>query len=104
MVLQIIKWDVHPDKVESYAEWAKEVIPRLLKVPGLVEFRAYRPVTGSSQVVTTFEFKDLAGWATWYGQEEVQEIMNERREFTINETSELWGPSPIVPDPIRPGS
>lgn len=102
MVLYILKWDVHPDKVQEYGDWAKTAIPSLLAVPGLVEFRGYRPATGSSQVVTTYEFADFESWAAWYGNEEVQKIVNERRAFTINESAELWGPSPIVPAPIRP--
>ena len=39
MVLKVIKWDVHPDKVEEYTEWAKTAVLRILAVPGLVEFR-----------------------------------------------------------------
>jgi len=104
MVLHVIKWDIHPEKVEDYIAWAKTAVPRILAVPGLVEFRAYRPATGSSQTVTTYEFVDFESWATWYANEEIQKIINERRAFTINETSELWGPSPVAPDPIRPGN
>jgi heme-degrading monooxygenase HmoA len=103
MVIQVIKWDIHPDKVEAYTAWAKAALPKFLAVPGLVEFRAYRPITGTSQIVTTYEFADLAAWATWYAHEDVQQATNERRTFTINEVSELWGPSLIVPEPIRPG-
>ena len=102
MVIEVIKWDIHPDKVEAYSAWTKTAIPKLLAVPGLVEFRGYRPATGSSQVVTTYEFANLAAWAAWYTHEEVRKLTNERRTFTVNEVSELWGPSPIVPEPIRP--
>lgn len=103
MVIQVIRWDVHPGKAEAYPNWAKSAIPRVLAVPGLVEFRGYRPVTGASQIVTTYEFADLAAWAAWYANEEFQKITKERRAFTINEVRELWGPSPLVPAPIRPG-
>ena len=102
MVLYVVKWDIHPDKVEDYTAWANTAIPRILAVPGLVEFRGYRPATGSSQIVTTYEFVDFEAWATWYANEELQKMVNERRAFTINETSELWGPLPVVPVPIRP--
>jgi antibiotic biosynthesis monooxygenase (ABM) superfamily enzyme len=103
MVIHVQKWDIHPDKVEAYTAWAKTAIPKILALPGLVEFRGYRPVTGTSQIVTTYEFADLAAWAAWYAHEEIQELLNERRAFTLNEVSEVWGPSPIVPEPIRPG-
>jgi antibiotic biosynthesis monooxygenase (ABM) superfamily enzyme len=103
MVLYVIKWDIHPDKMEDYTAWAKSAIPRLLAVPGLVEFRAYRPATGSSQVVTTYEFSDYEAWSAWYSNKEIQQVIDERRAYVINDTSELWGPSPVVPAPIRPG-
>jgi antibiotic biosynthesis monooxygenase (ABM) superfamily enzyme len=103
MVLHVFKWDIHPDKVEAYIKWTESAIKRTLAVPGVVEFRAYRPVTGTSQVVVTYEFADLASWAAWYGNEDNQKVMNERRTLTLNESNELWGPSPVVPAPIRPG-
>jgi heme-degrading monooxygenase HmoA len=103
MVIQVNKWDIHPDKVEAYTAWAKTAVPKLLAVSGLIEFRAYRPVTGTSQIVTTYEFADFSAWAAWYAHEEIQKLTDERRTFTVNEVSELWGPSPIVPEPIRPG-
>jgi heme-degrading monooxygenase HmoA len=103
MVIQVNKWDIHPDKVEAYTAWAKTAVPKVLAVPGLIEFRAYRPVTGTSQIVTTYEFADFSAWAAWYAHAEIQKLTEERRTFTVNEVSELWGPSPIVPEPIRPG-
>lgn len=71
MVLHIVKYNIIPDKADAYAAWAKTAVPTLLAVPGLVEFRGYRPVTGASQVVTTLEFTDLAAWAEWYAREEI---------------------------------
>jgi len=43
-VLYLMKWDIHPDKVEAYLKWAEGAIRRTLAVPGVVEFRAYRPL------------------------------------------------------------
>lgn len=103
MVLVVMKWDIHPDKVEAYLKWTESAIKRTLAAPGVVEFRAYRPVTGASQVVVTYEFADLATWAAWRGNEDVQKVLNELRTLTLNVNSELWGPSLVVPAPIRPG-
>jgi quinol monooxygenase YgiN len=102
-VLYVAKWDIHPDKVDAYMEWTKTAIPQTLAVPGLIEFRAYRPATGASQIVVTYEFADLAAWASWYDHEESQKLRNEGRPFMMNVSAELWGPSPVVPEPIRPG-
>ena len=103
MVLYVTKWDILPDKVEAYAEWAKSAIPRVLAIPGVVEIRGYRPATGAHQIVVTYEFADLAAWAAWESNEESQKINDEGRTYITNVSSELWGPSPIVTEPIRPG-
>ncbi|MCR4406563.1 MAG: antibiotic biosynthesis monooxygenase [Anaerolineae bacterium] len=103
MVLYVVKWDVHPDKAEAYVQFTQSAIQRTLAVPGVVEFRAYRPAAGASQALVTYEFADLATWAAWYAHEEAQNVLAELRTLTLNVTTELWGPSPLVPKPIRPG-
>ena len=103
MVLFVIKWDIHPDKVEDYLKWTESAIKRTLAVPGVVEFRAYRPVTGASKVAVTYEFADLAAWAAWRSNEDVQEVLNELPTLALNVNTEIWGPSPVVPASIRPG-
>ncbi len=103
MVLYVMKWDIHPDKAEAYLKFTQSAIQRTLAVPGAVEFRAYRPATGASQVVVTYEFADLAAWAAFYAHEEIQKVLDELRTLTLNMTTELWGPSQVVPKPIRPG-
>lgn len=104
MVLYIMKWDIHPDKKEIYTEWTKGAISRTLGAGGVVEFRAYRPATGTAQVAVTYEFANMAAWETWYAHRDVQGVMDELHTLANNVSTELWGPSPVVPDPIRPGT
>ncbi len=103
MVLAITKYDIHPDNTEAYVKWAPSAIRRNLAPPGVVEFRAYRMCVGSGQIVTTYEFADLAAFAAWRASAEVQQVLSELQTFAQNITSEVWGPSPVVPAPIRPG-
>ncbi len=103
MVLLVTKWNLRPDKDEAYATWAKSVIPRQLAVKGVVEFRGYRPATGAHRIVVTYEFADMAAWAAWDSHEDIQKARNELNTFATDVTTELWGPSPVVPAPIRPG-
>lgn len=103
MVLYIMKWDVHPDKAEAYLKWTQGAIQRTLAVPGVVEFRAYRPASGASQVAITYQFADMEAWAAWQSHEDTQEVLDELHTLVLNVTIELWGPSPVVPEPIRPG-
>lgn len=102
MVLYIIKFDIHPDKVDDYLKWAKDAIKRELNHPGVVEFRAYRSVAGSSQVMIMYEFPDMATWTTWQANDEFHKVRAELYTLALNVTTELWVPSPIVPEPIRP--
>jgi quinol monooxygenase YgiN len=103
MVLTVIKWDIHPDKLEAYLKWTESAIKRNLAVPGVVEFRAYRGTAGAPQVVVTYEFADMAAWAAWYSNEDIQKVLTELHTVALNVSHEIWGPSPVVPAPIRPG-
>ena len=103
MVIYAVKWDIRSEKVEAYPEWAQSAVSRLLAVPGVVEFRAYRPVTGCHQVAVTYEFIDMQSWASWQYNEDVQKVFDEGRTYMTNMSVELWGPSPIVPEPIHSG-
>lgn len=102
MVLYVMKYDIHPDKSKEYFTWAESAIPRILRVPGVIELRGYRTAAGSNQIVVTLEFLDMENFGLWFDNEEIQELVKERRNFTSNEQTEIWGPSPVVPDPIRP--
>ena len=104
MVLYSMKWNIHPDKAEEYAAWTKGAIQRTLAAGGVTEFRGYRPASGPYQVVVTFEFENMAAWAAWHNADAVQNVLTEVRTLANNVTAELWGPSPIVPQPIRPDS
>jgi antibiotic biosynthesis monooxygenase (ABM) superfamily enzyme len=100
--MAVMKWDIHPDKVDAYLKWTEGAIKRTTGVRGVVEFRAYRTSVGDHQVVITYEFADLASWAAWRGNTEVEKVLDELHTLGLNVTTELWGPSPVVPKPIRP--
>ena len=88
---------------EAYQAWAKKAVGSVLKSPGIIEFRANRNVLGSPQVRATSVWKTLADWANFNESSEWQELATEMQAFTKNVSVELWGPSPVVPEPIRPG-
>jgi len=103
MVLYVMKWDIHPDKLDAYLKWTEGAIKRTVSGPGVIEFRAYRGSVGAPQVVITYEFADMAAWAAWNSSEEMQKVLAELHTLAVNVSRELWGPSPVVPAPIRPG-
>ena len=102
MVLYVAKWNIRPDNADRYAEWAKSAMNKLFSVPGVIEFRAYRPATGSFQVIVTYEFADMQDWAQWNSNEDIQRLWDESRLYVDNVCTELWGPSPIITEPIHP--
>jgi quinol monooxygenase YgiN len=103
MVLYVYRYTIHPDKVETYLKWTEGAIKRVLAVPGVIELRAYRAATGPGQIALTYEFADMAAWAAWYSHADVQKVIAELYSLAVDISVELWGPSPVVPAPIRPG-
>jgi hypothetical protein len=74
----------------------------MLKAPGLVEIRAYRSLLGSPQVRLTLVWQTLADWAQFAESPERQMLDSELFKFATGIGLELWGPSPTVPEPLRP--
>jgi len=103
MVLYIMKYDVHAEKRENVTKWAMEsAVPRILKAPGLKEFCSYRPATGTHQIAAVSTFKDMVSCASWLEQPDTQKMMEELRQFCFNLSVDIWGPSPVIPEPMRP--
>jgi antibiotic biosynthesis monooxygenase (ABM) superfamily enzyme len=101
-VLAVVKSDLRPEMAVAWAEYAKVNIPVLLTIPGLVEHRVYRTIAGSSFYVATYEFTDLVAYAAWRSHPESERIWVEAHTYLENISVELWGPSPVVPAPLRP--
>ena len=100
MLLYVLRWDIIPSKANDYEKWAEFAIGRTVRVPGVQEFRAYRPVAGKSQVVVTYEFVDFNSWEAWFNSETIQEIFDQLFNLATNVQRELWEPSPIAPEPV----
>jgi len=102
MVLYVMRWDIRQDRAAEYGKWAISALQRLLSTGEVVEFRAYRPVSGANEVAVTYEFGDMPAFGRWYQNETVQRAMQESREYCENILTEIWGPSPVGPRPVRP--
>ena len=102
MLLYVLRWDIPDDQTDEYLNWAKHSIVRCTMVPGVVELTSYRPVAGESEVVTIFKFKDFDSWSAWFNSNEIQAIFDEMFKVVTNAQRELWEPSPIITEPIRP--
>ncbi len=87
---------------EAYVAWAKKTVASILKQPGIIEFRANRNVLGSPQIRTTSVWRSGPDWFS-YADGPWKASEAELRRFATNIRVELWGPSVLVPEPLRPG-
>lgn len=104
MVEAILLYDLERGvDLQAYVAWAKKTIAAVLKAPGVVEYRASRNLVGSPQVRSITVFKTLADWQKFAESEVWKTAESElRTQFASVIHIELWGPSPIVPEPLKP--
>jgi heme-degrading monooxygenase HmoA len=103
MVEGIETWDLVPNvDLKAYAAWSKKATEAVLKAPGLIEFRAYRGFMAPAQVRVASDWQSMADWAKFF-EGPWQQLEAELRAYATNLRYELWGPSPINPEPLRPG-
>ena len=97
-------WDMLPNaNQQAYAEFSKKAIGAMLQAPGLVEFRANRNMLGSPKIRTTHVWQTMSDYAKFIEGPTWQALEVELLTFTTNLSTEVWGPSPVVPEPLRPG-
>ncbi len=102
MIVHVTKYNINTDKAEAFQNWVKVVIPQILATPGVTEFRGYRPVSGSWQVVTTVEFTDMNALANFVASEAGNKMSDELHALAFDVNYEIWGNSPVVPVALHP--
>ena len=86
---------------DSYGTWAKKAISATLAQDGLIEFRAHRNMLGSPAVRTTSVWRSGTDWIA-FAEGGWKPLESELRGLATNLRMEVWGPSPLVPEPLRP--
>jgi heme-degrading monooxygenase HmoA len=103
MVEIAFTYDFVPGVDESgYSKLAKRATAMMVAAPGFLEFSAHRSLVGTPHVRRTSVWESLAHWAALAQSPEFQEITAEFRTYVTNVNVQMWGPSPLVPHPIRP--
>lgn len=104
MIEVVLLYDLVPGtEPRAYEEWAKKAIGVVLRSPGVVEFRAHRNLLGSPFVRSTSVWKTLADWQGFFESEAWKGCEAELRgKFAARLKVEIWGPSPVAPEPLRP--
>ena len=89
---------------QAYVELAKKVVGSFLKADGIVEFRANRNLLGSPRVRATCVWESLDRWARYSETTEFQVLWDDLQNYVTDPKVDVWAASPVIPDPIRPGS
>ncbi len=96
-------YDFHPDiDEEQYARLARHATALMREAPGFVEFRAHRNLTGSPHVRRTTVWSSLSAWAAFAERPDFQAVNSEFRTYVTHLDVQLWGASPLVPEPLGP--
>jgi len=85
----------------AYARLATKATNMMVSADGFIEFHAQRNMMGSPHVRRTSVWKSLTHYAALAQQPEFQKITAEFRTYVKNLDVVIWGPSPLLPDPIK---
>jgi heme-degrading monooxygenase HmoA len=102
MVIYVSKFNLPPDKVDDYMQWAPTAMQSVLSAPGIKEVRVFMTVASDSQIVVTYEFDKPEDWLAWGMSEDVQKMTLEFFRYALNPKTEIWNAAPNYPEPIRP--
>jgi hypothetical protein len=88
---------------QGYFEWMKKAIVPALTSKGIVEVRAYRNIKENQGVLVVGLWEKLEDWAVFSQSGGWQSLISTLQStFANNIRIEVWGPSPVIPVPLRP--
>ena len=103
MVEVAFTYDFIPNyDLAAYTKVARDATQIMVASKGFIEFRANRNLLGSPNVRRTSVWQSFSDYALMAQTPEFQKITQEFRKFVTNVDVQIWGPSPISPEPIRP--
>lgn len=104
MIEVSVTYDFRQDIDEiAYQAFVEKAVRAELHAPGFIEHRGHRNISGSPQVRVTHVWNSLADWANFVDSIESRTIDAEFGTFVTNINLQIWGPSPVMPEPLRPG-
>ena len=86
---------------QTYGEFAEKSIEKMSKALGLVEIRPNRNSKGSSYLRAITVWENYLSWANFVESDEWKAIEADLRKFYANIKFEIWGSSPVLPEPLR---
>lgn len=89
---------------DAYLSWVDRAIKNTMDRSGLVEIRATRNLLGSPLVRVVIAWESLRDWTSYQATDEWRRLDSELRSLIVELRIEIWGVSPILPTPIKPGT
>ena len=99
-----ITYDLLPKSdPEAYSEWQRKAIIPVMKRKGFVELRAHRNLLGSPHILLMMTWETLSDWAGFAESKDWMTLIEELgASLAAHIDIQIWGPSPVVPEPLRP--
>ena len=86
---------------KAYARLAKNATRMMKAAEGFVEFHAHRNMLGSPHVRRTSVWQSFAHYAAFAETPDFQKLTADFRAYVTRLDVQVWGPSPLVPQPIK---
>ncbi len=104
MIEVFVTYDLLPNiDQKAYVQLLKKAIVPILSQQGIVEIRAKRNQSGSPEVLIVMVWQTLADWNMFEMKKEWATLKDEvTATYARNMKIQIWGPSPIAPEPLRP--
>jgi quinol monooxygenase YgiN len=97
-------YHIKPDIDQAaYFEWMKKAIIPALTSKGIIEVRAQRNIKETHKVLVVGLWETLEDWTVFAQSEGWQSLISTlQNTFATNLRIEVWGQSPVIPQPLRP--
>jgi hypothetical protein len=104
MIEVALTYDLSPDiDQEAYFQFLRKAIVHIFQQRGIIEIRAKRSLSGPPDVLIALDWETVADWNRFEITKEWTTLIEDlNKSFVLNMKSQVWGPSPIAPDPLRP--
>jgi len=104
MIEVAITYELLPDIDQNayFLLFKKAVVP-ILQQPGIVEIRAMRSLSDPPGVLIMIGWESMADWNRFEFAKEWTTLIEElKKSFITNMKLQVWGPSPIAPELLKP--
>jgi hypothetical protein len=104
MIEVALTYDLMPGiDQDAYIQFLKKAIVLIFHQLGILEIRAKRSLSGPPEVLIALDWETVADWNRFEVTKEWTTLIEElKKSFVLNMKSQVWGPSPIAPEPLRP--